>query len=387
MKPLDFSFDVIITGAGPAGCTAALAMGNSGLKVLLIDKQKNSNSKICGGALAAYIPKVLHSIRPDFADAFHQWNQKNPVNTCLISFDRKQSVEFIFSQTGWICRREEFDSFMLELVKTLPNVTICKNQKVIDVFQYKDRIDIKTYRNDIFQSKLLIACDGANSIIRKKLLHRTIDKTQHATAVRAIYSNVSGLKTNTFEMHFLKELSPGYFWIFPLNENECNVGLGMSTQKIIRNKVQMKALLLKTISEYPQFISRFENALPTGKIEGAGLPLGTTKLPVSGSRFMLCGDAASLIDPLTGEGIGQAMISGRYAGWHAIDCFRKDSFHKEFMSQYDTTLYNKLWKNNRRRKRIVNLILNFPSIFKAGLLLTGKSRFFHKMIRKKLESS
>ena len=58
---------------------------------------------------------------------------------------------------------------------------------------------------------------------------------------------------------------------------------------------------------------------------------------------MFCGDAGHLIEPLTGEGIGQAMVSGRYAGWQAMKCFEQDDFSAKFMKSYDTTVYKKLW--------------------------------------------
>ena len=59
-------FDVIICGAGPAGATCALALGYSDLKVALIDKSNFPRDKICGDAIAAYVPKVLNTINPDF---------------------------------------------------------------------------------------------------------------------------------------------------------------------------------------------------------------------------------------------------------------------------------------------------------------------------------
>jgi flavin-dependent dehydrogenase len=65
-------FDVIICGAGPAGCTAALALGTSGLRVALIEKHRFPREKVCGDGLPAYVPKVLNTIDSEYKKAFEQ---------------------------------------------------------------------------------------------------------------------------------------------------------------------------------------------------------------------------------------------------------------------------------------------------------------------------
>jgi len=68
--------------------------------------------------------------------------------------------------------------------------------------------------------------------------------------------------------------------------------------------MDLRTSFQNVLDEIPSIRDRFKNAERIGKIEGFGLPLGSRKVPMSGDRFMLCGDAASLIDPLSGEGIG-----------------------------------------------------------------------------------
>ena len=97
---------------------------------------------------------------------------------------------------------------------------------------------------------------------------------------------------------------------------------------------------------------------------------------------MLCGDAASLIDPVTGEGIGQAMVSGRYAGWHAVECFKKNDFSSKCMKQYDNLVYAKLWKDNQRRYMLKKLINNRPRLVNSVVNLANRSKFIHKTIEK-----
>ena len=75
-------FDVIICGAGPAGSTCALALAQSKLKVAVIDKASFPRNKVCGDAVAAYVPKILNSIHPKYGEALHEFKDKTIVNTC-----------------------------------------------------------------------------------------------------------------------------------------------------------------------------------------------------------------------------------------------------------------------------------------------------------------
>lgn len=122
------------------------------------------------------------------------------------------------------------------------------------------------------------------------------------------------------EIHLLKGYMPGYFWIFPLPDNTYNTGFGMVTSAIKEKKINLRKTLLNIIHSDKQIQKRFTNAVALETPIGYGLPTGSRKVPISGERFLLAGDAASLIDPATGEGIGNAMLSGIIAGKHAVMC-------------------------------------------------------------------
>ena len=95
---------------------------------------------------------------------------------------------------------------------------------------------------------------------------------------------------------------------------------------------------------------------------------------------MLCGDAASLIDPATGEGIGQSMISGRYAGWQAIKCFEQNNFSASFMKQYNKQLYDKLWSTSRKSYLIQRYIFNKQWLFNGLSNLLVKNKRLKKFV-------
>ena len=128
---------------------------------------------------------------------------------------------------------------------------------------------------------------------------------------------------------------PGYFWIFPLPGGYANVGLGMRSDIISKKRLNLRKKLLEVIESHPPFRERFQDAELVGEIVGYGLPLGSKKRLLSGDGYMLVGDAAHLIDPLTGEGIGNAFYSGFIAAEQAQQCLDQHNFSASFLQAYD----------------------------------------------------
>ena len=363
-------FDVIICGAGPAGCTAALTLGSSGLKIALIEKKKFPREKVCGDAIPAYIPKVLGTINPEYAKAFEGLAGRNKVNICRIVSPEKKSLDLKFSEYGYICRRMIFDAFLFDHACRLPDITVFQETTVENVSGSADKIKIRTDKNLDLKTRLVIGCDGANSLLRRYLTGKETNFNYCSSAVRAYFKNVSDNPPDTFELHFLKELLPGYFWIFPLQDNQFNVGLGLPSATVTGRKINMRREFLRIIEKVPNISNRFLRAELISEIQGSLLPLWSRKTPVSGNNLMLCGDAASLINPASGAGIGQAMQSGRFAGWQALKCFDKNDFSAKYMKSYDNTIREKLWKENRQYLLMRELILKnawaLDSIISAG---------------------
>lgn len=373
-------FDVIICGAGPAGCTAALALGSSGLKVGLIEKDKSPGNKVCGDALPPYVPKVLNTINHEYSEAFEALNPKVKVNTCRIVAPNRKVLDLKYPESGYICSRSVFDDFLFRLASRLPNVTSFTETFAKDVSINETRANVITERDHILKSGLVIGCDGAHSVTGRSL---TDVKTAHhhtSSAVRAYFKNVMDIPPGTFELHFLKEYLPGYFWIFPMADNMANVGLGMPSDIVSKRKISLRNEMQKIIETIPFFKDRFSASEIQGEIKGHHLPLGSRKVTISGYRFMLCGDAASLVNPATGAGIGQAMVSGRYAGWHAIKCFEMNDFSRNFMKGYDKAVYKKVWKENKRLSIIRRIFIKNPMMFNAGINISLRSKSLNKVL-------
>ena len=386
MEKTVVDFDVIICGAGPAGSTCALALADSGLRVAVIEKSSFPRDKVCGDAVAAYIPKVLGTLHTKFKDALSTFNEKVVVNNCRIVAPNTNSFDITYSESGFISTRVSWDNYLFELASAEKNVTFFLNQAITDVSidKVKSEITVQTDTR-LFKGKIVIGCDGAHSIVNKKIVGTKMDLNHYSGGVRSYYKNVTGIPDQTFEIHFIKDLLPGYFWIFPIKDNMANVGLGALSADISKRKLNLRKVFHDVINNVEYLKKRFTDAEQVGDLEGFGLPLGSRKVKMSGDNFMLCGDAASLIDPLSGEGIGQAMVSGRYAGWQAKKCFEQNNFTETFMRQYDRQVYDKFWVRHRKNYVIQQIIGRREWLLNGVINLASKKGMVRDLLAKGLK--
>lgn len=342
-------YDIIIAGAGPAGTGCALALKNSGLKVLVVDKNLFPRDKICGDAIPNTVPKALRMLDERYLHELRAFPEKVIIDSCKVVAPSGKEVTLQFKLEGYASTRVAFDSFMVELAKRESGATFITGTGVKDVEQKDQVMSVTTENNDHYTCSMIIGCDGAQSVVNKKLTSTKVDHRHYIGAVRCYYRNVSGTSPNTMEIHLVKGFMPGYFWIFPLPDNTFNIGYGMVSEAISKKKINLRKSLTRIIQENKTIRERFANATPLEEPIGYGLPTGSRKVTLSGERFLLAGDAASLIDPATGEGIGNAMISGIFAGKQALKCFEQQQFDALFMQQYDRSIHDKFYDEMRNK--------------------------------------
>lgn len=365
-------YDVIILGAGPAGSMATLALKKSGLKIALLEKEKFPRDKICGDAVSSIVNRVLRQIDPELEIELALFEQKVYIEKAKLYSPKFQSLEIAFGRKGHCIKRIDFDNWLFEKAKLNTDAEIFENIKVKTVLANAEFVEVKLENGNVFRAKIILGCDGAHSIVAKQLANFKVDRKHYSGAVRQYFKNIKGLEGNALEVYFLKGYLPGYFWIFPLKYNEANVGFGMLSETISNKNIDLKKSLTEIIKTIPEVAERFKNAEQLEEIKGFGLPLGSKKYNISGDRFMLCGDAASLIDPFSGEGIETAMESAKFASEKIINCFKENDFSKENMRSYDERVYKKMWDNFKshydlqrilgNRVWLINLLIGIGNI-------------------------
>lgn len=350
------NYDVIVLGAGPAGATCTIALQKSGLKVALLEKETFPRDKVCGDAVSSIAKRILRQIDPELETRLLDFAPKTNITKAKLYSPGFESLEIAFSKVGHCIRRTDFDNWLFELACKNPDADIFQQVKVKDVAVHPEFAEVTLQDGTVFRSKVLVGCDGAHSIVAKKLTGFKVDRKHYSGAVRQYYRNIKGLEGNALEVYFLKGYLPGYFWIFPHTNNEANVGFGMLSDTIATQKIDLKKSMHAIIHEIPEVYERFKDAEPLDEITGFGLPLGSKKYPISGNRFMLCGDAASLIDPFSGEGIETAMESGKFAAEQIMSSMLTNDFSATTLKQYDARVYKKMWGNFKNHYLLQRLL-------------------------------
>lgn len=128
--------------------------------------------------------------------------------------------------------------------------------------------------------------------------------------------------------------------------------------------------------------ARFSDAQSEGPIRGFGLPLGSREVALSGNRFLLTGDAASLIDPFSGEGIGNAMQSGIIAAGFAQKAIAAQDFSAGSLSAYDKAVYDKLGDSLRTSYRMQRILSDRAWLVNGLVSVAGRSRFIRNWLHK-----
>ena len=148
----------------------------------------------------------------------------------------------------------------------------------------------------------------------------------------------------------------------------CNVGFGIHPDK--NNKINVKEAF-KDILENDKVIAPiFKNAEALEEITGAPLPVGERENDICGDNFMLCGDAASLIDPLSGAGIDNAVWSGIFAAEQAIKAFESKNFAAQGLKAYQERIHSTFTKKLAKNFRTIRFVTSNPKLanFLIGLL-------------------
>lgn len=301
---------VVIVGAGPAGAAAAIELSRAGADVTMIDKAVFPRDKCCGDGLTAGALRHLEHLGLDPGDVA-TWK---PVTDVRIT---RPSGEVMLlplpkgpGQFAATASREDLDMAMVTVaIKEGADVRQGVSLRAISLFD--DRVEVET-SDGLLVSDWLIAADGMWSPTRKALGLNRGSYRGEWHAFRQYFNTVGPLAARDLFVWFERDILPGYMWSFPLPDDRANVGFG-----VIRggsHKPNEMGDLWKDLLERPHIREIIgESAEPEGTHKAWPIPARIGELPLTAHRTFFVGDATGACDPMTGEGIGQALQTGMAA--------------------------------------------------------------------------
>lgn len=382
----------IIIGAGPAGAGTSIYLTQAGIPHVIIEKETFPRDKVCGDACSGKTAFVLRKANPEWLqEIFNAEQDYTPSHGIIFVAPNGKALNIPYNPNrqpgeqapGFTTPRMTFDNYLFQKLPS-PYATIYQQSSIKTIEKTGEKVTVVfTKDNETYEvtAPLIVGADGDKSAVRKQFLNDNSNAKAYAVGLRAYYEGVTGLDKNNFiELHFLPEMLPGYFWIFPLPNGRVNVGVGILSERIRAKKINLREQMLNAIKNNPNIRDRFANATLVDKIQGWGLPMSMSQSPISGDNFLLTGDAASLIDPFSGEGIGNALYSGMLAAYAIEKSLQSARYDRAFLKEaYDDVLYKRLG-DELKISATLQRLCRYPWLFNFVVNKANKSPSLSKTI-------
>jgi geranylgeranyl reductase family protein len=359
-------------------------LDHQGIEHCIIDQSTFPRDKICGDALSGKVLDVLARLNPAMVEEMEAMAKEFlpcygitfvAPNGTELSIPFRTKIANRQTAAGFISPRIDFDAYLVSKIRQGRLHTGCRMVAIRSGHAQGPKgyhevdMDCQGRRHTI-QARYLVGCEGERSLVAKQLAGYLKQKEHYCAALRAYYTGITACHPDNFiELHFLKDILPGYLWIFPLSNGRFNVGIGMASHQIARRKVNLKVAFDRAIRETPALKERFLHAEALTPLQGWGLPLGSKRFPLSGEGFLLVGDAGSLVDPFTGEGIGNAMKAGYHAANYLSFSLQHGRRDAKWLYGYDKLVYRDLGGELQIGKTLQKLT-KYPRLFN---LVVGKA--------------
>lgn len=361
--------DVIVVGAGPAGATAATALAQKGYDVLLLDRHQFPRDKTCGDAVPADAIALLWRLgmREKLEKAVER-GELYPLQGMLLVSPRGHELhaKFDHRQHGadsYVAPRLHFDALIqehaidsgAEFCQAQVKEPLVENGKIVGV-----RAQMNGRVKDL-RAKLVIGADGVTSVITRHLRPK---ERQHmdghrAVALRAYIDDIQEYPQEV-EFYLYKDILPGYAWIFPIGDNKANIGLGMRLDHFRQKKYNLEKML-KDFLEMPGIKKRLLRGGQLRDVATWQLNFGSQKnLQHVFDGAILVGDAAGFINPLTGGGIHNGLISAELAAQVADEAFKAEDFSRSQMGIYEQLCHERMWESMRNSYWMQRMFMHFP---------------------------
>ncbi len=290
------TFDVAVVGAGPAGCAAAITARRYGLSVVCVDKAVFPRDKTCGDGLTANALRLLEHLGLSLA-AFSATDPAVVRETVLVSPSGRRVVLPLRDDGvhAAVVERRTLDAALVSLVR----------DHGVDV---REGCEVSSL--DALPARVVIAADGHWSPVRRLVEPDAPRDLGEWLAARQYFD---GVGDDRLWVLFERDLLPGYAWVFPLPGGRANVGYGV-LRADGRTGRDLKDLWPDLLARASMRAVLGDNARPLGQVRAWPIPTRYSAARLRhGTRVLFAGDAAGVVDPMTGEGIAQALETGMLA--------------------------------------------------------------------------
>jgi geranylgeranyl reductase family protein len=343
-------FDVAVVGAGPAGCSAAMALAQNGCRVILLEKARLPRYKTCGGGVLARAFKLLP---PDVENvvecSFHSVALNFPHTEMKFVATRPQPLVYMTMRADLDCllaRRAEKSGVQLIESSVVKNVNL-----------QNGCVEIITQR-DNYRAKFVIAADGVHSTTAKAAGWPELPALAPALEHEIYLNDEDFAKFSQIPRFDINAVDAGYAWVFP-KRTHLSVGI-LSTHRVCPHLQTMLADYLQWLG-----IMRIQKTEKHGYL----IPLAPRRGPLARGRALLVGDAAGLVDPVTAEGISHAILSGQLAATALIES-RLDA--NKVSSVYQSLLEKHILSELRAARFLARVLYHYPRIRNGAFRLNGQ---------------
>ena len=362
--------DLIVVGAGPGGAATAYYAARAGLEVLLLDRQGFPRDKPCGDGLMPHAAEEISLMGlGDWLDKPHH-GRFSGFNIYTKTALLKQKVPpTIHGPYGYTVPREETDARLLERARDSganfrgsTRATDLLRSSSGDVTGVEAVSDGETLH---YEAPLVVAADGVGGFAGKE-----VKAHQNAVARRQYFRGVSGPQKehlHVFVTEDMNEHGAGYGWVFYFGDGRANIGAGVSTKTMERTGRNLKDFFDRFLEE-PELAGWLREAEPEGPPKSWSLKMGMWGARRYAQGLMTVGDAASMIHPISGEGVGYAIESGRLAAAFAYQACSCRDYSASFLSGYARQLRRKRAKEHVSGYALTNILPNLAMLeplFKA----------------------
>jgi geranylgeranyl reductase family protein len=381
---------ICIIGGGPAGASTSIFLGKAGIEHLLVDAAEFPRDKVCGDGIDLNVVRVLNHMDPSIVENELMAEDSlfsispgirfilgNGKNVDIVGKAANSPADRIFQKPiFFVGKRADFDAFLINKIdKKMASLKLGTKITGIERVGNSWKLTGKNASGNIeIEAAFIVGADGDHSVVVKHLGERKIDRNNYAGAVRQYWTGVEGThKDKLIEIYFPKRLPLSYFWIFPLPEGKANVGYGMASRYISKKNINVRKEFENLIKTDPVLKDRFKNASPDETVKGWGVPMSGSGRKPNGDGWLLVGDAASLVCPTSGEGIGSGMISGYIAAKFIERANNENDFSEPMFRNYYREIHKRL-TGEEKMFRLANMLPDW--VFTKGVHFILSNKFF-----------